>query len=191
MRAGAAARSPRSPSLTRFPPPPRSAVEAIKALREIKPNDQYLPSFVITDAEGKPNGTIQDGDAVALFNFRADRMVELSKAFEYDDFAHFDRVRFPKTKFVGIMQYDGDLKLPKNFLIPPPDIQKTSGEWLAKNGVRTFACSETQKFGHVTFFWNGNRSARPETRRCFPLPLARSLGRTPAIGSQRERVGES
>lgn len=133
-------------------------VEAIKALREIRPNDQYLPSFVITDAEGKPIGTIEDDDAVALFNFRADRVVEISKAFEYPDFKSFDRVRFPKTKFVGLMQYDGDLKLPSNFLIPPPDITKTSGEWLVKNGIRTFACSETQKFGHVTFFWNGNRS---------------------------------
>lgn len=85
-------------------------------------------------------------------------MVEISKAFEYPDFKAFDRVRFPDTKFVGLMQYDGDLHLPKNFLIPPPDISKTSGEWLVKNGVRTFACSETQKFGHVTFFWNGNRS---------------------------------
>lgn len=137
-----------------------SPVEAIKTLRAIKPNDQYLPSFVIADADGTPVGTIEDGDAVALINFRADRMVELSKAFEYEDFKSFDRVRFPKTLFAGLMQYDGDLKLPKNFLVPPPDIQKTSGEWLVKNGVRTFACSETQKFGHVTFFWNGNRSVR-------------------------------
>jgi 2,3-bisphosphoglycerate-independent phosphoglycerate mutase len=56
------------------------------------------------------------------------------------------------------MQYDGDLKLPSKYLVPPPAISRTSGEYLAKNGLRTFACSETQKFGHVTFFWNGNRS---------------------------------
>ena len=72
---------------------------------------------------------------------------------------HFDRVRVPKNlKFVGLMQYDGDLKLPANYLVPPPAISRTSGEYLAKNGLKTFACSETQKFGHVTFFWNGNRS---------------------------------
>jgi bisphosphoglycerate-independent phosphoglycerate mutase (AlkP superfamily) len=65
-----------------------------------------------------------------------------------------------QTKFVGMMQYDGDLHLPAHYLIPPPAIAKTSGEWLSKNGLRTFACSETQKFGHVTFFWNGNRSVR-------------------------------
>lgn len=61
-------------------------------------------------------------------------------------------------KFVGMMQYDGDLLLPANFLVPPPEIHKTSGEFLVHNGISTFACSETQKFGHVTFFWNGNRS---------------------------------
>lgn len=61
-------------------------------------------------------------------------------------------------KFVGMMQYDGDLLLPANFLVPPPEIHKTSGEYLVHNGISTFACSETQKFGHVTFFWNGNRS---------------------------------
>ena len=98
---------------------------------------------------------------MVLFNFRSDRMVELSKAFEYTEegkFTSFDRERVPKTKFVGMMQYDGDLHLPAHYLVPPPAIAKTSGEWLAHNGQRTFACSETQKFGHVTFFWNGNRS---------------------------------
>ncbi len=105
---------------------------------------------------------MEDNDAVVLFNFRADRMVELSKAFEYTapgQFKEFDRERVPAgVRFAGLMQYDGDLKLPSNFLVPPPAIERVSGEWLAKNGLKTFACSETQKFGHVTFFWNGNRS---------------------------------
>ncbi|CAK0780495.1 Phosphoglucomutase-1 [Coccomyxa viridis] len=139
-----------------------SALEAIKKLRAgdgKKPvTDQWLPPFVVVGEDGKPVGTIEDGDAVALFNFRSDRMVQISKAFEYEDFNAFDRKRFPKTKFVGMMQYDGDLKLPARFLVPPPAISGVSGELLAKEGVTTFACSETQKFGHVTFFWNGNRS---------------------------------
>ena len=107
---------------------------------------------------GKAVGTVEDNDAVVIANFRADRVVEISKAFEYADFNSFDRVRFPKTKFAGLMQYDGDLKLPANYLVTPPLIERTSGEVLAANGLKTFACSETQKFGHVTFFWNGNRS---------------------------------
>ena len=135
---------------------------AVKTLRKDdseKPvSDQWLEPFVIVDEAGVPVGTVQDGDAVVIFNFRADRVIELSKAFEYENFTAFDRVRFPKVRFAGIMQYDGDLKLPTNFLVPPPAIAGTSGEFLAKNGLRTFVCSETQKFGHVTFFWNGNRS---------------------------------
>lgn len=140
----------------------KKAVDAVSALKGTgdKPvSDQHLDPFVIVDDDGNPVGPVHDGDAVILFNFRADRMVEISKAFEYEDFSAFDRERFPKDlRFVGMMQYDGDLKLPANYLVPPPLINKVSGMYLVKNGIKTFACSETQKFGHVTFFWNGNRS---------------------------------
>ena len=136
-----------------------SALEAVKRLRdEPKANDQYLPPFVVVDESGKPVGPIVDGDAVVTFNFRADRMVMLAKALEYEDFDKFDRVRFPKIRYAGMLQYDGELKLPSHYLVAPPEIERTSGEYLAHNGVRTYACSETVKFGHVTFFWNGNRS---------------------------------
>ncbi|KAL5720752.1 phosphoglycerate mutase (2,3-diphosphoglycerate-independent) [Ranunculus cassubicifolius] len=137
----------------------KSAIEAVKKLREI-PNtsDQYLEPFVIVDDSGKPVGPIVDGDAVVTINFRADRMVMLAKALEYADFDKFDRVRVPKIRYAGMLQYDGELKLPKYYLVSPPLIERTSGEYLVKNGIRTFACSETVKFGHVTFFWNGNRS---------------------------------
>ncbi|KAJ6844256.1 2,3-bisphosphoglycerate-independent phosphoglycerate mutase [Iris pallida] len=137
----------------------RNAVEAVKELRkDPKANDQYLPPFVIVDESGKPVGPIVDGDAVVTFNFRADRMVMLAKALEYADFDKFDRVRVPKIRYAGMLQYDGELKLPSHYLVSPPEIERTSGEYLVNNGVRTFACSETVKFGHVTFFWNGNRS---------------------------------
>ncbi|GAB4815974.1 hypothetical protein N2152v2_003020 [Parachlorella kessleri] len=140
----------------------KDALTAVKTLRKEgseKPvSDQWLDPFVIVGEDDKPVGTVEDGDAVVLFNFRADRMVEISKALEYEDFKHFDRKRWPKVRFAGLMQYDGDLKLPTNFLVPPPAISGVSGEFLAKNGLKTFVCSETQKFGHVTFFWNGNRS---------------------------------
>ncbi|CAG9467098.1 unnamed protein product [Pedinophyceae sp. YPF-701] len=138
-----------------------SAVEALEKLRgdpEKPVSDQHLDPFVVVDASGAPVGPVQDGDAVVLFNFRADRMVEMSKALEYAEFDKFDRKRVPAIKFCGMMQYDGDLKLPTNYLVPPPTINKVSGQYLVGSGVRTFACSETQKFGHVTFFWNGNRS---------------------------------
>ncbi|KAF5836413.1 phosphoglycerate mutase [Dunaliella salina] len=140
----------------------KDAVTAVKTLRgpeDKKVSDQNLAPFVIVDEEGKAVGPVQDNDAVVLWNFRADRMVSISKALEWKDFKVFDRERVPENlKFAGMMQYDGDLGLPKNFLVPPPEIKKVSGEYMVKNGLSTFACSETQKFGHVTFFWNGNRS---------------------------------
>ncbi|AQK99709.1 2,3-bisphosphoglycerate-independent phosphoglycerate mutase [Zea mays] len=137
----------------------KSALEAVKTLRaQPKANDQYLPPFVIVDDSGNAVGPVLDGDAVVTINFRADRMVMLAKALEYADFDNFDRVRVPKIRYAGMLQYDGELKLPSRYLVSPPEIDRTSGEYLVKNGIRTFACSETVKFGHVTFFWNGNRS---------------------------------
>ncbi|KAJ0453544.1 putative phosphotransferase (phosphomutase) [Helianthus annuus] len=137
----------------------KNVVEAIKTLRSAPgANDQYLPPFVIVDDSGKSVGPIVDGDAVVTFNFRADRMTMLAQALEYEKFDKFDRVRVPKIRYAGMLQYDGELKLPSHYLVSPPLIERTSGEYLVHNGVRTFACSETVKFGHVTFFWNGNRS---------------------------------
>lgn len=136
-----------------------SALQAVEVLRKEGNNDQFLPSFVIT-SQGQPIGTIQDGDSVILCNFRGDRAIQISKAF--DTFAEekfaFDRERVPKVYYAGLMSYDGDTHVPKHFLVNPPLIDRTSGELLVETGVRTFAVSETQKYGHVTYFWNGNRS---------------------------------
>ena len=142
--------------------PFKSAREAIETLRAEQPGiiDQNLPPFVIVDASGKPVGPIQDGASVVLFNFRGDRSIELSQAFEDDTFPHFDRGRRPRVAFAGMMQYDGDLGVPRHYLVSPPAIERTLGEYLARSGVSQLAISETQKFGHVTYFWNGNRSGR-------------------------------
>lgn len=139
-----------------------SAREAIETYRqEGQYTDQYLPGFVI-GKDGKPAGTIDDGDAVILYNFRGDRAVEISKAFDYMDkgFDAFAMPKKPKVFYCGMLQYDGDLKLPANFLVEPPHIEHTMSEYLAHKGVSSYACSETQKFGHMTYFWNGNRSEK-------------------------------
>jgi 2,3-bisphosphoglycerate-independent phosphoglycerate mutase len=119
--------------------------------------DQYLPSFVVTE-NGKPVGTIEDDDAVIFFNFRGDRAIEISQAFEEQNFDKFDRVRVPKVFYAGLMQYDGDAHIPSNFLVEPPAIDRTIGQYLCANDVASYAVSETQKYGHVTYFWNGNNS---------------------------------
>jgi 2,3-bisphosphoglycerate-independent phosphoglycerate mutase len=137
----------------------RSAREAIETLRSEAPGttDQDLGAFVIADDEG-PVGPIRDGASVVCFNFRGDRAIELCRAFEADDFPHFERGQRPDAAFAGMMQYDGDLLVPEKFLVSPPAIDRTLSEYLAHNGETQLAISETQKFGHVTYFWNGNRS---------------------------------
>ena len=138
-----------------------SAQAAIEDLRAKNPGvlDQDLPAFVVAK-DGKPVGPIVDHDSVILFNFRGDRAIELTRAFEEADFKPFDRGPRPDVLFAGMMQYDGDAGIPANFLVEPPRITRTIGEYLADAGVRQLAISETQKFGHVTYFFNGNRAEK-------------------------------
>jgi len=136
-----------------------SAKEAVETYYKEDPKmtDQYLDSFVIED-DGSPVGTIEDGDSVVLINFRGDRAIEISMAFEKQDFDKFDRVRFPNVLFAGMMEYDGDSHIPRNYLVSPPQIEGPVGAYMCANGISSFAISETQKYGHVTYFWNGNKS---------------------------------
>ena len=137
-----------------------SAEEAITAFRaEAHVIDQDLPPFVVAE-NGEPVGTIQDHDSVIFFNFRGDRAIEISRAFEAAEFKYFDRERFPKVCYAGMLVYDGDLHIPSRHLVDPPEIKHTMGEFLCSAGVSQLAVSETQKFGHVTYFWNGNRSGK-------------------------------
>lgn len=139
-----------------------SAEKAIESFRAATPGilDQDLPAFVIADDTGKPVATIEDGDAVVMFNFRGDRAIEISRAFDEADFGAFDRVRRPDVLYAGMMEYDGDLHIPRHYLVTPPEIEHTMGEILARNAISQLAISETQKYGHVTYFWNGNRSGK-------------------------------
>ncbi len=138
-----------------------SAAEAVTTYRaETKVIDQDLPPFVI-EKDGKPMGTIEDGDSVIFYNFRGDRSIEISKAFDGGaEFDKFDRVRVPKVIYAGMLEYDGDLHIPNKFLVNPPEITNTMGEYLAGTGISQLAISETQKYGHVTYFWNGNKSGK-------------------------------
>lgn len=135
-----------------------SAVEAIETYRKEVPGvlDQDMHEFVIAK-DGKPVGTIEDGDSVVYFNFRGDRALEITAAFEEKDFSHFDRKRVPAVEYAGMMEYDGDNHKPAQYLVNPPSIDRTMGEYLTKSGVHLMAISETQKYGHVTYFFNGNR----------------------------------
>lgn len=140
-----------------------SARSAIETYRQETPGiaDQFLPEFVVSGPDGRPRGPVQDGDAVIFFNFRGDRGLEISQAFEAGpEFDTFDRGRVPQVVYAGMMLYDGDLHLPRRYLVSSPEVERPVSEYLAHTGVRQLACSETQKFGHVTYFWNGNRSGK-------------------------------
>ncbi|MBR6808233.1 MAG: 2,3-bisphosphoglycerate-independent phosphoglycerate mutase [Clostridia bacterium] len=138
-----------------------SAKEAIETFRaETGVIDQDLPPFVIAK-DGVPVGTVEDGDSVVFFNFRGDRAIEISKTFEAGaDFDKFDRVRVPSVVYAGMLEYDGDLHIPTKYLVSPPEITNTMGEYLTSAGISQYAISETQKYGHVTYFWNGNKSGK-------------------------------
>ncbi len=140
-------------------PSARKAVETLYA-EDADVNDQFLSAFVIVGDDGQPVGRMADGDCVVFFNFRGDRAIEITRAFEEEGFDEFDRGAVPDLLYAGMMQYDGDLLLPSKYLVAPPAISESLGEYLAAAGVTQFACAETQKYGHVTYFWNGNRSGK-------------------------------
>jgi len=144
---------------------------AVETFRREKPGilDQDLPAFVIERA-GKPVGPIVDGDSVIFFNFRGDRSLEITKAFEADELKEFDRGPKPDVLYAGMMQYDGDLGVPTRYLVTPPAIDRTMSEYLSNAGVKQLAISETQKFGHVTYFFNGNNSGKFPTETWQEIP---------------------
>ena len=137
-----------------------SAPKAIETLRrETGKIDQYLPPFVIADKD-VPIGRIEDGHSVIFFNFRGDRAIEITRAFEEKTLPDIRREIFPDVIFAGMMEYDGDLHIPGKYLVSSPKIDGVMGEYLIATGIRQFALSESQKYGHVTYFWNGNRSGK-------------------------------
>jgi 2,3-bisphosphoglycerate-independent phosphoglycerate mutase len=145
--------------------------EAVETFRAEKPGvlDQDLPAFTI-ERDGAAVGPIVDGDSVIFFNFRGDRSLEITKAFEADELSEFDRGPKPDVLYAGMMEYDGDLGVPKRYLVSPPAIDRTMSQYLSNEGVKQFAISETQKYGHVTYFFNGNNSGKFETETWMEIP---------------------
>lgn len=145
--------------------------EAVETFRAEQPGilDQDLPAFVI-ERDGAPVGPIIEGDSVIFFNFRGDRSLEITKAFEAEELSEFDRGPKLNVLYAGMMQYDGDLCAPEKYLVSPPAIDRTMSEYLSNAGVRQFAISETQKYGHVTYFFNGNNSGKFATETWQEIP---------------------
>ena len=137
-----------------------SAEEGIAMLRQNNPGiqDQDLPAFVIVNEENEPIGKIQKGDSLIYFDFRADRAIEIAMAFTYYDFPYFSRGNYSPDDvyFVGMTEYNSDTHVPEHRLIEPVQINDTLNRFLGSRGISELAISETVKFGHVTYYFNGN-----------------------------------
>ena len=173
----------------------KSAREAIQTLRRENPTvqDQYLPAFVVIENTGASSalgaraeraktsgcrqprsvGTVEDGDAFIYYDFRADRAVEIARAFDGADFDKFDRGQVPEVYFAGLTEYDSDRHIPKNILVPPVVIESPLNVFLGQNKISQLAISETVKFGHITYYFNGNsyKKARGEEQIDIPSDL--------------------
>jgi 2,3-bisphosphoglycerate-independent phosphoglycerate mutase len=141
----------------------KSFTEAVEAARKMFPKktDQDYPPWVVVDDNDEPVGTVKDNDAVVCFNFRGDRAIEISRAFEDGpdfDAKCFPRHRVPKVDYYGMLIYDNEIQMPKRSLCPNPVINNVVGEYLLGAGITNYACSESHKIGHVTYFFSGNRS---------------------------------
>ena len=148
-----------------------SAIDAINQARFIEPDiiDQYLPSFVVVNERKDPIGKMEDGDGVIYFNFRGDRAIQISRAFDEEGFNEFKRDFYPKVKYFGLLQYDDKLSIPKNYFIDPPRIYNTISDYLSTEGINQFAIAETHKYGHITYFWRGNRDIKIKGEDCLEI----------------------
>ncbi len=133
-----------------------SGLAAVEASHAQDVTDEFVKPTVIVDADGRPVGSIQDGDAVLFFNFRSDRARELTRALADPAFKEFERPVVPKlSAYVCMTQYDETFTWPVAF--PPQSLEQIFPELVSKAGLRQLRCAETEKYAHVTFFFNGGR----------------------------------
>jgi 2,3-bisphosphoglycerate-independent phosphoglycerate mutase len=148
-----------------------SGIEAVKAGYERGETDEFVSPTVVVKGDGSPVATIRDGDAVLFFNFRADRAREMTRALTAPEFSDFERGPAPRlSAYVCMTEYDRTFGLPVAF--PPEQPTKILPEVLADKGLKQFRTAETEKYAHVTFFFNGGREITfpGEDRHLVPSP---------------------
>ncbi|MHB1652389.1 MAG: 2,3-bisphosphoglycerate-independent phosphoglycerate mutase [Desulfitobacteriaceae bacterium] len=159
------------------------ALAAVEQAYDLRVTDEFVPPTVILDSQGQPLGKIKEGDSVVFFNFRADRARELTRAFVDEDFLGFEREERPKVHFVCLTEYDVTIPTPVAFL--PQNLEQTLGEVLARKGLKQLRIAETEKYAHVTFFFNGGvEEAMPgEERRLIPSPKVATYNLQPEMSA--------
>lgn len=149
-------------------------VEAVKNAYSRNETDEFIQPVVITDEYGKPLRTVQDGDGIIFFNFRADRARQITQALTDPEFTFFNRTSFPRLcDFVCMTIYDEKFPLPIAF--PPNHMDEILGEVISKKGLKQLRIAETEKYAHVTYFFNGGEEKPfPLEDRCL-IPSPRDI----------------
>ena len=161
-----------------------NAQAAIWASYEARVTDEFVVPVVLVDDSGRPTAVIDDGDAVIFFNFRADRARQISHALVDQTMDNFQRRRVPKIHFVCMTQYDADLPAPVAFM--PQNLDNTLGEVLSQRGLKQLRIAETEKYAHLTFFFNGGvEDPNPgEDRILIPSPKVATYNLQPAMSAR-------
>ena len=161
-----------------------SAAEAIKASYDKKETDEFIAPTNIAGDDGKPIALIEDGDSVIFFNFRGDRPRELTRAFVDEPFDGFERKSRPEVYYVCMTEYDATISAPAAFT-PQRKMPNIAGEYFSKLGLKQFRCAETEKYAHVTFFFNGGQEKQfdGEERQIVPSPKVRTYDLKPEMSA--------
>lgn len=156
---------------------------AIENSYEARVTDEFVEPVVIVDDQGEPIATVQDNDTIIFFNFRADRAREITRSFIDADFDHFQRQRWPRVNYVMMTQYDATIDAAVAF--EPQNLKNTLGEVLAQQGLRQLRIAETEKYAHVTFFFNGGIEApnSNEDRILVPSPTVKTYNMKPEMSA--------
>jgi len=161
-----------------------SAAEAVARSYKAEVTDEFIEPTSIVNAEHEPVATIDDGDAVVFFNFRGDRPREITRAFVQGDFKEFARTKRPETYFVCMTEYDATIPAPVAFP-KPPKMKNILGAYWSGLGLKQFRCAETEKYAHVTFFFN-DYTEKPfpgEDRQIVPSPRVRTYDLKPEMSA--------
>ncbi|WP_313184319.1 2,3-bisphosphoglycerate-independent phosphoglycerate mutase [Lacrimispora sp.] len=160
-----------------------SAAAGIQASYDKGVNDEFVEPFVVTEA-GKPLATVNDGDSVIFFNFRPDRAREITRAFCDDEFKGFPREKRLNLTYVCFTDYDETIKN-KLVAFKKEAISNTFGEFLAQNNMTQARIAETEKYAHVTFFFNGGVEApnKGEDRILVPSPKVATYDLQPEMSA--------
>jgi 2,3-bisphosphoglycerate-independent phosphoglycerate mutase len=163
--------------------PRRDSVEAIREYYGEGVTDEFMLPIVIVDEAGKPLAVVKDGDSIICFNFRADRVRQLTRVYTELNFTGFDRGPKLKIRFTCFTQYSAAFALPVAF--GPVKVERILADALAEAGLRNLRIAETEKYAHVTFFFNGGVEAQfpGEARILIPSPKVATYDLKPEMSA--------